>query len=127
MKDQQDSTPLTTTAAMDFSILSPRPRQPEDFNDSFQVTLETDLLRRTHQEQLQRQTRLFLLTLVILATLLLVGVLYLDPHTITGEVSPVELAVVAVTMAGVSVAGGLWLLYRWRATSHPVTPWLRAL
>jgi len=78
---------------------------------------------------LLRQTKLFLLTLVILATLLLVGVLYLDPHTITRsrEVSPVELAVVAVTMAGVSVAGGLWLLYRWRATSHPVTPWLRAL
>ena len=39
MKDLEDTAPLTTTkdTTMDFTIISPRPRQPEDCNDSFQV------------------------------------------------------------------------------------------
>jgi hypothetical protein len=107
----------TPRAAMDFLIASPRPRDKEDTNDSFQLPLETEVLRAEDAARSRRRTRALQAGLLLLAILLLAGAISLDPETMTvrgrgAELSPQLLGRLGAAGAVLLTVALLWLLVR---------------
>merc|ERR1712241_318762 len=122
------STPPSTPRV--FLPTSPIPRNSPEKNESFRIPLGTEIFRKASLERKKTQIKFVSFFVIVLMTLILIGLVYFDPISNSGDQVRISQMVVVIGCLGLVlvslVSWGVWKRVSREAPSRRLDSWNKA-